>query len=185
VDPDDRRTRRARRYRLAAWIAAAAVVTNFVVITARVFVWPDLAPLPDHADAIIELAGPNDAGRDQVALELARQHRAPLLIQSTTPDDRFCLPPPPDVTVECFHPDPDTTRGEARYIGRLAAQRHWTSIILVTTTDQAWRAHLRSERCFGGEIYNSTAHLPVLLWFRQIPYQWIATAKALTFERDC
>ena len=179
------RSRRARRYWLMGWVAAAVVVATFVTITLRVFVWPDLRPLPDRVDAIIELAGPNDDGRDQVALDLARQYRAPLLIQSTLPDDTHCLPPPPGVTVECFHPDPDTTRGEARHIGQLAGQRHWTSVILVTTIDQAWRADLRVGRCFSGRIYNGTADLPTRMWVRQIPYQWIATAKALTFERAC
>lgn len=35
-----------------------------------------------------------------------------------------------------FHPDLNTTRGEARHIGAIAAQRHWASVILVTTPDQ-------------------------------------------------
>ena len=30
-----------------------------------------------------------------------------------------------------------------------------------------------------------TSPLPPLYWFRQIPYQWGATTKALLFERDC
>jgi hypothetical protein len=174
-----------RRGRRAVWIGATAVAVVFAAITARVFVWPDLPPLPDHADAIIELAGPNQDGRDEVALDLARHNRAPLLIQSTEPNDTKCLPPPPGVTVVCFHPDPDTTRGEARWIGRAAAERHWTSVILVTTPDQAWRAHLRVSRCFGGAIYVSTAPLPAPLWLVQIPYQWSASIKALTVERGC
>ena len=166
-------------------VAAASALVLCTVVTARVFVWPDLRPLPDRADAIIELAGPGDQSRDLVAIELARQNRAPVLVQSTVPGDHPCLPPMPGVTIECFHAVPNTTRGEARYIGQLAAQRHWTSVILVTTPDQAWRAKLRVSRCFGGEVYNVTAHLPFLMWFRQIPYQWFASAKALTFERGC
>jgi hypothetical protein len=47
------------------------------------------------------------------------------------------------LTVMCFHPDPGTTRGEAQYIGRMAATDGWSSVILVTTPDQAWRARLR------------------------------------------
>jgi hypothetical protein len=179
----DNRTRR-KRWR-AAWIGAAVVVAGFAAVSARVFVWPDLPTPPDHADAIIELAGPNADERDRVALDLARQHRAPLLIQSTEADDTHCLPPPPDVTVECFHPGPDTTRGEARHIGQLAAERGWTSVILVTTPDQAWRAHLRVSRCFDGAIYSATADLPLPMWFIQIPYQWVASAKAVTIERGC
>lgn len=177
--------RHSRRYWRVLSVAVALIVVSFAAVTARVFVWPDLRPLPASADAIIELAGPGDHDRDQVALELAREHRAPLLIQSTLPDDTACLPPVPGATIECFHPDPDTTRGEARYIGQVAAQRHWTSVILVTTPDQAWRARLRVSRCFSGQVYGSVAHLPVLDWFRQIPYQWVASAKALLIERGC
>ena len=179
------RIRSRRRGWRAVWIAVTAVVVALAAITARVFVWPDLPPLPVAADAIIELAGPNPDGRDAVALELARQNRSPLLIQSTGPGDIRCLPPVPGVTVECFTPDPDTTRGEARWIGRTAAERHWASVILVTTPDQAWRAHLRVSRCFGGAIFVSTAPLPGPQWFVQIPYQWSASIKALTVERAC
>jgi hypothetical protein len=87
------------------------------------------------------------------------------------------------VTVICFHPDPVTTRGEARQIGVLAAERHWKSVILVTSQDHAWRARLRTRRCFAGAVYVSTTSLPALAWFRQIPYQWAATAKALSLNR--
>jgi hypothetical protein len=181
VRPAPRPTRRTRRI---IWAATASALLLFTAVTARVFVWPDLRPLPDRVDAIIELAGPGDDSRDQVALELARQNRAPVLVQSIDPRAR-CLPSVPGVTVVCFHAVPDTTRGEARYVGQLAAQRHWTSVILVTTPDQAWRAKLRVSRCFDGDIYNVTAHLPLLMWFQQIPYQWFASAKALTIERGC
>jgi uncharacterized SAM-binding protein YcdF (DUF218 family) len=161
-------------------IAIVIVVSLFAAATARLFVWPPLAPLPSQADAIIELGGPGD--RDSAAMALARQHRAPVLIQSTTigeaGTDR-CLPAIPGVTILCFHPDPDTTRGEARYIGDLARQHQWKSVILITTPDHAWRARLRVKRCFSGEVYVSTTPLPPLHWFIAIPYQWAATVKAL------
>lgn len=180
-----RTARPARRYRRAAAAIGGVLVVAFAAVTARVFVWPDLQPLPTHADAIIELGGPGDDDRDRVALDLARERKAPVLIQSTLPDDTRCLPPVAGVRIECFHPDPNTTRGEARYIGFIAAERHWESVILVTTPDQAWRAHLRVSRCFGGTVYNATAHLPSRAWIRQIPYQWVASMKALTVERTC
>jgi len=173
-----------RRFVGAGGIGLAFVVVS-VAVTARVFVWPALQPLPERADAIIELAGPRDLDRDRVALELAREHRAPVLIQSTRPGDTACLPPVPGVRIECFYADPNTTRGEARYIGAIAAQRHWHSVILVTTPDQAWRANLRVSRCFAGTVYNATAPLRWNDWFRQIPYQWLASIKALTIQRTC
>lgn len=163
-----------------------ALVLLLVSATARLLVWPSLPELPAHADAIVELGGPGD--RDSVALALARAHRADYVVQSTVASDarsNTCLPAVPDVTVLCFHADPNTTRGEAQAIGRLADQYGWRSIILVTTPDQAWRATVRVGRCFDGEVFVSTARLPALEWFRQIPYQWGATVKAFTFERDC
>lgn len=183
----DGRPRRRKRRRLR--IVVAVVVILFSAVTARVFVWPDLPPLPSRADAIIELGGAGDpAARDVAALTLAREHRAPVLVQSTVAVEagtNRCLPPVPDVTIMCFHAEPNTTQGEAQAIAALAAQHHWNSIILVTTPDHAWRARLRVSRCFPGQVYVGTTPLPVLYWFRQIPYQWAASAKALTFERDC
>ncbi|MET0995505.1 MAG: hypothetical protein ABWY20_16105 [Mycobacterium sp.] len=89
------------------------------------------------------------------------------------------------MTILCFHADPNTTRGEAQYIAAEAARRGWRSVILVTTPDQAWRARLRTTRCFSGGVYVATTPLPPLSWIRQVPYQWAATVKALTVERSC
>jgi uncharacterized SAM-binding protein YcdF (DUF218 family) len=167
-------------------LIALILLVPFSALTARLFVWPSLPPLPAHADAIIELGGPGD--RDPVAIALAEQHRAPLLIQSTLARDatsNTCLPPVPGVTIACFHAVPPTTRGEARYIGARGAASHWDSVILVTSPDHAWRARLRVERCFPGQVYVETSPLPKLAWFRQIPYQWVATVKAEIFQRDC
>lgn len=158
----------------------------FAGATARLFVWPSLAPLPPQVDAIIELGGPGD--RDAVTLALAEEHRAPLVIQSTIAQDTAsdtCLPPVPDITIECFNAVPPTTRGEARYIGERGAAEHWSSVIIVTTPDHAWRARLRVERCFPGRVYVATSPLPTSAWFRQIPYQWAATVKAELLQRDC
>ena len=166
-------------------IVGATLTALLAAVTARVFVWPDLQPLPARADAIVELAGPGDQDRDRVALELARDGKAHVLVQSTLASDTACLPPVTGVQLICFHPNPLTTRGEARHIGALAARQDWQSVILVTTPDQAWRARLRVARCFPGKAYVATAHLPMWSWFRQIPYQWLASIKALTIERSC
>ena len=178
--------RRRKRYRLR--IALGIIILLFAAVTARVFIWPDLAPLPERADAIIELGGPTGlpATKPRSDSPATIGHRC----WSSQPCKRrrartAACTPVPDVTILCFHADPNTTRGEARAIGAMAAQYHWNSIILVTTPDHAWRARWRVSRCFPGHIYVSTTHLPFWDWFRQIPYQWTASAKALTLERDC
>ena len=184
VGPPGPGKRRRRRQKLTVAALAVLLLLAFGFVSARLFVWPALPPLPAQADAIVELGGPGD--RDSAALALARDHRARFLIRSTfLVRSKSCFPPMSGVTVLCVHPEPSTTRGEGQYIRRLAAQYHWSSVILVTTPDQAWRARLWVTRCFDGDVYVSTARLPLWSWPRQIPYQWGATAKALTVERTC
>jgi uncharacterized SAM-binding protein YcdF (DUF218 family) len=177
---------RPRRHRRRWLVIVVFVVVLLAVPTARLFVWPPLRPVPPRVDAVVELAGPGD--RDSAALTLARAHRTSFVVQSTVVAEagtHRCLPPSSGVTVLCFHADPPTTRGEARSIAQLVAQYHWASVAVVTTPDQAWRAELRVLRCFPGQVYVTTAPLPPLDWLYLIPYQWVATAKALIFERSC
>jgi hypothetical protein len=173
---------RSRQYVVISAIGLFALTAT----SARLFVWPELPPLPPRADAIIEIGGPGD--RDEAALALARDGKAPVLIQSTVEEEAGtdrCLPPVPGVTILCFHAVPNSTRGEARYIGRMAQHYHWSSVIIVTTQDHAWRARWRVGRCFSGAVYVSTIPVAPWRWLVAIPYQWSATLKALIFERDC
>ena len=177
-----------RRLRRPVGVTVLLTLLAFSIVTDRLFIQPRLAPLPPKVDAIIELGGAGVMGRDRLAIQLARDQRASYLVQSTVIPEAGtsrCLPGAPNVTVLCFHAEPNTTRGEAHYIAEEAARRHWRSVVLVTTPDQAWRARLRVVRCFDGEVYVVTSHLAVLDWLRQIPYQWAATVKALVFERSC
>ena len=171
---------------LAAIVVLALLFVACSAVTVRLFVSPGLPPVPDSVDAIIELGGPTN--RDATTLALAGSHVAPLVVQSTTEHEtvtQHCLPPTPGVEVACFHADPPTTRGEARWIGAAGRRLGWRSVLLVTTPDHAWRARLRVMRCFAGDVYVSTSPLPAHLWPRQIAYQWAASAKALLLQREC
>jgi uncharacterized SAM-binding protein YcdF (DUF218 family) len=165
----------------------AVSLASASVLTAHLFVWPDLPPLPQHADVIVQLGGPGN--RRRVALNLARQGRAPLVAISVSVAEvntQWCHKGRlDDVSVVCFHSDPFTTRGEARAIAEMAMQHGWHSVILVTTPDQAWRATLRMSRCFDGGIFVATARLPWYQWPAQIVYQLGATVKAYTVETSC
>src|SRR4051812_12338522 len=108
-----------RGWRGKVMIVVVVGVIAFSGLTARYFVFPRLPALPSRVDAIVELGGPGDEDRDRLALELARRQVAGYLVQSTTQEDADggrCLPASPGVIVVCFHPDPLTTRGEARAI---------------------------------------------------------------------
>jgi len=175
----------SRWVRIAAFLVLALTVV-FAVTTYRLFVRPALPPLPDRADVIVVLSGYGE--RNYVAERLAREGRAAVVVRSTTAEQAAagqCLPNLTEVMVMCIHPEPYTTRGEARAIAALAAEHGWRSMILVTTRDQAWRAGVRVGRCFDGEIYHAIAELPNDRWPRQIVYQWGATIKAYTTERSC
>jgi uncharacterized SAM-binding protein YcdF (DUF218 family) len=165
----------------------AVVLAGVSVLTAYLFVWPDLPLLPQRADVIVQLGGPGN--RRFVALGLARQGRAPLVAISVPVDEvntRWCHRGRlGDVSVVCFHAEPFTTRGEARAVAEMAEQHRWRSVILVTTPDQALRATLRVGRCFDGKIFVATARLPWYRWPAQIVYQSGATVKAYTVETSC
>ncbi len=61
----------------------------------------------------------------------------PIPTGTGTPVMRRVCREPDDVEVICFKPDPGTTRGEAQEMRRLADQRSWSKIIVVS-----WRYHL-------------------------------------------
>jgi uncharacterized SAM-binding protein YcdF (DUF218 family) len=164
--------------------ALLAVLVLFSLVTARLFVWPPQG-VPRQANAIVMLQGNGD--RLQAAVQLAKEHRAPVLVISRGRDGYGgpCVPPLPGVKVICFDPDPANTRGEAEFVGRLAKEYHWRSVILVTVRAQDRRARLFTARCFSGSIYVSTAPLPLGEWPYEIAYEWGSLVKALVTNQSC
>lgn len=175
-----RRRRRWRRALLSLGIVAGA----FAVLSARLFVWPQEG-LPPRVSAIIMLAGPGP--RLPVALQLARETRAPVLVVSRGSHGYGgpCPLPVPGIRLICFEPVPADTRGEAEYAARLAARYSWSSVVLVTTRGQDTRARMLMARCFAGPVYVVTAALPWDDWPYQIAYGWGSLVKALTLRRSC
>jgi hypothetical protein len=135
------RRRGFSQFRRRAFAAVMALVVALVLVTVRLFVWP-AEGMPASVSAIVMLAGPGD--RLPVALQLARQHRAPVLVvsQGWQGYGGPCPQAPPDVKLICFDPDPGNTRGEAEFAGQLAERYHWRSVVLVTTRAQDTRARI-------------------------------------------
>jgi hypothetical protein len=161
-----------------------ALLLTFAMATGSLLVWPAQG-MPGQVSAIVMLAGPGD--RMSVALDLAAAHRAPVLLVSQGYEGYGgpCPPRPPGVTLICFDPDPPTTRGEAEYVGRLARQYHWKSVVVVVSRPQATRARMLVERCFPGQVYIATGLLPLRSWPYQLTYGWGALLKALVQHRSC
>jgi hypothetical protein len=141
--------------------------------------------MPTRVGAIVMLAGPGN--RLPVALQLAREHRAPVLVvsQGWQGYGGPCPSALPGVKLICFDPDPGDTRGEAEFVGNLAKQYHWNSVVLVTTRGQDTRARMVMGRCLSGSIYVVTASLSLGSWPYQIVYEWGALFKALFIYRSC
>jgi uncharacterized SAM-binding protein YcdF (DUF218 family) len=183
--------RRAEARRRGPWHAKrrgltvlVAVIMAFGLVTGRLFVWPAQG-MSASVSAIVMLAGPGN--RLPVALQLARERRAPVLVVSRgwRGYGGPCPSPIPGMKLICFDPDPGNTRGEAEALGRLAKQFRWSSVVLVTTRTQDTRARMMVERCFGGSIYVVTAPMPMRSWPYQIAYGWGALLKALIVYRAC
>ncbi|MBG6180240.1 YdcF family protein [Arthrobacter sp. CAN_A1] len=104
-----------------------------------------------QADAVVVLAG-DSSERLPVGQELVAAELAPVLVMSNTDTpgnvdaDKLCRRPA-HVSRVCFEPDPRTTRGEARALARLAADRGWDTMIVVTSDYHALRAFTNLSQC--------------------------------------
>ncbi len=161
------------------------VVALFLSLSAKLFVWPAQNALQGaHADAIVVLGGPGP--RWQVAVELVKEHAAPIMLISVASPRWNC--PGTDlggVRIECFRPDPFSTMGEARFVASQARAHGWHSLIVVTSTPQATRARLRVKRCFDGSVYVVAAKPSLRGGAAEVIYEWGALIKALVWQTKC
>lgn len=143
----------------------------------------------ERADAIIVLGGEHD-GREDYGLQLAREGWAPTVVLSNPywdgdPVMRRVCREPDDVEVICFKPDPETTRGEAQEMRRLADQRSWSKIIVVSWRYHLPRARLVFQQCFSDHPDAAVMvdvprryRYSLLAWEFVFAYQWGGLAKA-------
>lgn len=170
--------------RRAIRLIVVVVVVAFLVATARLFVWPP-TDAPAHADAVVALGGDPGQRRAHLAMALAARGDAPVAVISLGGYHPPCPKPPPKVEVICFVPNPATTQGEAEFATRLAARRHWRSMIVVSERSQSTRARLRFRRCTSARLLmvpvpDRASHL-----VPDVVYEWGALLKAFVVNRAC
>jgi uncharacterized SAM-binding protein YcdF (DUF218 family) len=172
---------RARRAILFA-VGACLLIVALTAANLALFVWPSSGTLR-HADAVVVLAG-GDGERLDRGLELVREGLATTLVVSTGPPQLCETTQLFDVV--CFHPSPDSTRGEAEAIGRIASERGWNRIVLVTSTYHMSRARLLLDRCYTGTVEIATAQPDQGLgaWIAAIAHEWGGLAEAVV-HRSC
>jgi uncharacterized SAM-binding protein YcdF (DUF218 family) len=175
--------RHPRRLRAAALVVAVLVVA-FVVGSVLLFIEP-ATNTPAPSDAVVVLAGGNNAGRIAKGIELVQAGYAPRLFVSA-PGFADCPKSLPSVPVTCFNPNPATTQGEARYASALADRHQWHRIIVVSGTQQVTRARIRFDRCYHGTVLMVPADPGGLgAWVSTVIYEWGALPKALIWQRGC
>jgi uncharacterized SAM-binding protein YcdF (DUF218 family) len=173
-------------------LTLAGLVVAWLLACLVLFVWPpsESSP-PARADVVVVLSG--NKRRLPPALALIRRGVAPVLALSTvqrTPQwpeaERLCATHRyAAARVVCFTAVPFSTRGEARTVARLARERGWRSVVVVTSTFHVTRAHMLFRRCYHGSL--SVVGSGSTWW--KLPEEWASeTGKLivqLTVERRC
>lgn len=162
-------------------LGAALVVGAVAAAGYPVYVEPKVDK-PRAADAILVVGGDAPEPRFRRGLELARQGLAPHLVLSNPGGQvqHHCNDDIAGVAVECFDPEPRSTLGEARKLGRLAAERNWRTVMVVTYTPHISRARYIMQSCFDGELVmvEVPIRLPVTSWAWMYLYQSAGYVKA-------
>lgn len=173
---------RARRA-WVRWLAVVGVVllAAEVVVTAVFFVAPSTGALR-RASAVVVLGGYGN--RIIRGLQVARAEHVSTLVVSVG-GSRQC-PRLAKPRVICFRPDPFSTQGEARAIGRLARLHGWRRLDVVAGTTQVSRARLRIGRCYDG-VLGMVGVDPTGLfgWVHFVAYDEAAMVKALVWQWSC
>ncbi|MEV6768619.1 YdcF family protein [Nocardia sp. NPDC051030] len=180
------RTRRNGRPRRLPWVLLAVCLLIGAAAGAGIPVYaqPQIDQLR-RADAVFVLGGEGFA-RYPYGLSLGAAGWAPTVVLSNpygTDNDwltRTCQTRQTGFELECFVPDPPTTKGEARQLRRLAAERGWQTVIVVTFRPHISRARYIVEQCFDGDLVMtaSPAQLPWYRWVYAFGYQTVGYARA-------
>jgi uncharacterized SAM-binding protein YcdF (DUF218 family) len=172
----------ARVIRRLLLLLVVALVAASVVL----FAWaPFATEHPRRADAIVVLAGSKT--RLPVALDLFHRGVAPTLAVSRDSLEpgrvRLCRLPPSHAF--CFRARPYSTQGEARTIARLARDRHWDSVIVVSSRFHLFRVRMLVRRCTHVRLELVPAHVTWWRWPIAIASEWAKLAVAETARRGC
>lgn len=145
----------------------------------------------EHADAVVVHA--SGEARLDAGLELVRSGVAPVLVLSDAGEgygrgggflESFCGREEP-FEVLCPVPEPKSTIGEARAFGKLAEQRGWERVAVVTSRGHLARARLAVDQCTDAEVLPVAADPEASVSVRKIRDEWLRAAGTATLLRAC
>lgn len=192
-----------RRWLITTITASVVASVVFIALSVRWFVRPANINQPGRADAVVMFGGAG--ARFERAVELVEsEHLAPTLVLSDpgssvsglSPFGWYCdghLAPAAPADGEqaerygetlCLDPQPATTFGEAKALGRLAKEHGWQRVVIVVSTEQTTRARAMVRRCFDGQIEVATVPTTQNRIVR-IVYEWAATGYYAVAHRSC
>jgi uncharacterized SAM-binding protein YcdF (DUF218 family) len=173
-----------------ALVVLGVLVLAWVVATLRLVFFP-AEDAPGRADAVVVLSGSKHERLDR-GLELVRDGVAPTLVISGGFDprlpraSRLCHAGRGDgFRVICFTPDPDSTRGEAEEIGRLARSRRWQRVLLVTSRFHVTRARMLVDRCVDGDVDAVGVDYPSTSIPAAVAGEWVKLVLSQSVARGC
>lgn len=174
-------------------MALAAILTLAVLVVAGVMAYAGslvlARPVPDpvtSADAVVLLSG-DQGGRLPLALRLIDEQVAPTLVidgVADLPEAKELCRDGAEFEVVCLSPEPDRTRTEARAAGRLARERGWRRLVVVTDPAHFARARLLFDRCVDGEVA-VVGVTPPVPHTRRLGHEWLGILHALVISRGC
>ena len=142
--------------------------------------------MPRSADAIVVLSGGRGHRLDEgVRLWNAGVGRTLVVSDGNAPGwdagNRLCR----RARVVCFHPEPYSTQGEARWLGREARRRGWDSVVVVTSTYHLRRARMIFRRCYDRGLAAVAAEPPPANVLIGLAWEWPKSVYYLTLKRGC
>jgi uncharacterized SAM-binding protein YcdF (DUF218 family) len=185
--------------RVAQRIAVYFIVLVIAIVAlngaAGYLIFSRVADSPaSRVDAVVVLGGEHD-GRESYGMTLVRQRLASALVLSNpySPSDkvmaRMCQHRKGGVDVICARPEPSTTCGEAMMTRRLAEERHWKRILILSWQQHLPRAGLIFRQTLSGMGISVTVRavprqyvLPIWYWQYVYFYQFAGIAKAMIAE---
>ena len=177
------------RTRIALAILLVLVVALFAA-TARWIVWPDTDPAPEACRRRRRARRRRERSGSTTGLRLVRKDVAPVLLisdgerQGWKEANALCKGGAA-FQVVCFKPVPGRTQGEAREVARIAGERGWKKVVVVTSDYHAVRAGWLFGRCFGHDVPVVGAGPGGLPSPDQIVHEWLGYAHGFLIERDC
>lgn len=165
-------------------VVAAVAVALFSILTAVLFVFPAKGSAT-HADAVVVLDDGVGVRRAKAIQAVTAGVASNLVISHHADRPQDCPTNIANVTVVCFSPTDDSTKGEAAGFARIAKEHGWTSLIFVTDPPHVRRSKWLISRCFPGKLGAITTRVSTIDWPIRVAYEWAALSKAILTQRSC